>query len=130
MNGTIATQRLLAHCALVEAATGLALLCCPLLVVRLLLGDSVGAPPAALGRVTGIALVTLAIACWPGLGSPRGMAGPFRAMLAYNLMVATYFGILGMTGPQPGPLLWPAAAIHAALTLLLAGSGLFRERAL
>jgi hypothetical protein len=39
-------------------------------------------------------------------------------MLTYNLLVTAYLVYLGLAGALVGILLWPAIAIHAALTLL------------
>ena len=40
-------------------------------------------------------------------------------MLTYNLLATLYFVYIGLGGEWVGSLLWPAAAIHAALTFLL-----------
>ena len=42
------------------------------------------------------------------------------AMLSYNLLVTAYLTYLGFGGELVGILLWPAIAIHAVLTLLVA----------
>jgi hypothetical protein len=110
--------RLLALAAALEAVTGLALMVDPALVARLLLGaDLPGAGPAV-GRVAGLGLLSLGLACspWPGSVGP---AAP-RAMLSYNSLVTIYLVFLGIGGEWVGILLWPAAGIHALLTLLLA----------
>ena len=49
-----------------EAATGLALLVVPSLVGRLLLGEELTGVAIPVVRVTGIALIALGIASWPG----------------------------------------------------------------
>jgi hypothetical protein len=48
-------------------------------------------------------------------------------MLVYNLLVTLYFVYLGLGGKWVGVLLWPAAAAHAVLAVLLAGAWL-RDR--
>jgi len=40
--------------------------------------------------------------------------------LTYSTLVTAYLLFLGVRGEWVGPLLWPAVAIHALLTLLLA----------
>ena len=45
-------------------------------------------------------------------------------MLAYSLLATLYLVYLGLDGEWIGSLLWLAAAIHAALTVLLAVSWL------
>jgi len=57
-------RRLLTLTALIETPTGLALLAVPTVVVRLLLGAEVSGPSITLGRVAGIALLALGVACW------------------------------------------------------------------
>jgi hypothetical protein len=46
-------------------------------------------------------------------------------MLTYSLLVTLYLLYLGVRGEWVGPLLWPAVAVHTALTMLLVGP-LFR----
>ncbi len=41
-------------------------------------------------------------------------------MTTYSLLVTLYLVFLGAGGEWVGPLLWPAVALHAVLTLLLA----------
>jgi len=43
-----------------------------------------------------------------------------HGMLIYNLLVTLYFAYLGLGGEWVGVLLWPVAAAHAVLTILLA----------
>lgn len=95
-----------------EAATGAALLVVPSLVGRLLLGTELIGVAIPVARVLGIALIALGVACWPGT--------PLVGMLTYSLLVTLYLLYLGIRGNWVGPLLWPAAAAHAVLTLLLA----------
>jgi len=105
--------------AVIEAATGLALMAMPAVVVRLLLGGELGGAGIPLGRVAGFALLSLGVACWPS-SEPAGNTGPaLRAMLTYNVLATLFFLYLGI-GEWAGPLLWPVAALHAVLSLLLA----------
>ena len=60
-------KRLLAFTALIEAAAGLALMAAPAVAVRLLLGGKISGASIPLGRVAGLSLLSLGIACWPGL---------------------------------------------------------------
>jgi len=109
-------KRLLFLSAVVEALTGLALLIVPSLVGRLLLGGELTGVAIPVARVTGIALVALGVACFSA-----GEAGPgLSGMLTYSLLATLYLVYLGLDGEWVGSLLWPAAAIHAALTFLLA----------
>jgi hypothetical protein len=112
-------KRLLIVAAVLEGMTGLALMTSPPLVGRLLLDAELSGAGAAVGRVAGLALLVLGIACWPGR-NPAGMLIPAaRAMLTYNALVTCYLVFLGISGQFAGVLLWPAAAVHGLITLLL-----------
>jgi hypothetical protein len=103
---------LLAVIAVAEAATGLGLLAFPSCVASLLLGAELTDTGIAIGRVAGIALIALGIACLPG----RALVG----MLVYSALVALYLAWLGVAGKKAGVLLWPAVAVHGVLSALLA----------
>jgi len=98
--------------AVAEAATGAALLIAPSLVGRLLLGEELAGVAVPVARVAGIALIALGVACWPG--------PPRIGMLIYGATVMLYLAYLGLAGGIGGVLLWPAVALHAILTALLA----------
>jgi hypothetical protein len=98
--------------AVAEAATGVALLLAPSLVGQLLLGAELVGVAATVARVTGIALIALSVACWPGT--------PLLGMLVYSAAITLYFAYLGLSGASSGVLLWPAAVLHLVLTALLA----------
>ena len=98
--------------ALGETITGLALLIVPSLVSWLLLGTELIGVSMPIARVTGIALVGLGVACWPNWTALSGM-------LTYSTLVTMYLAYLGIRVEWVGPLLWPAVALHAMLTLLL-----------
>ena len=59
-------KKVLALAAVGEVATGLALLIIPSLVGRLLFGEELTGVSIPVARVTGIALIALGVACWPG----------------------------------------------------------------
>jgi len=111
-------NRLLSFAAVAEALTGVALMAVPSIVGRLLLGADLSGVTVPVARVAGMALVGLGVACYPGEAASRGLSG----MLAYSLLVTLYLVYLGLDGEWVGSLLWIAAAIHAALTVLLAAS--------
>lgn len=119
MLGKPATSRNkpLAFAALAEAATGVALIVAPALVSRLLLGTELSDVAVVVGRVAGISLLALGVACWPGKEPTRA---PLGGMAIYGFLVTLYLLYLGIRGEWVGPLLWPAVALHAVLTLLLA----------
>ena len=105
-------KNVLKFAAIGEAITGLALLIIPSLVSWLLLGTELTGISIPIARVTGIALLGLGIACWPNWTALCGM-------LTYGTLVTVYLTYLGIRGERVGPLLWPAVALHAVLTLLL-----------
>ena len=106
-----AMKKVLVLAAVSEAATGLALLIVPSLVVRLLLGEELTGVAIPVARVTGIALIALGVACWPG--------PPRAGMLAYSAAVTLYLAYVGFAGGMTGILLWPAVVLHVILTALL-----------
>jgi hypothetical protein len=113
-------SKLLMAAAGLEAAMGLTLIVDPGIVSRLILGEDLSGVAIALGRVAGFGFVALGVACWPLRNSDLGLARPLQALLTYNVLVTTYLVWLGIGGSQVGSLLWPAAALHASLTMLLA----------
>jgi hypothetical protein len=105
-------KKVLTITAVAEAATGGALLIVPSLVGKLLLGTTLTGVAVPVARVTGIALISLGVACLP-----NGTA--FRGMLIYSIAATAYLLLLAIRGDWLGPLLWPAVVLHAILTLLL-----------
>lgn len=109
-------NKVLALAAIAEAVTGVGLIIAPSLVARLLFGEEISGVSIALGRLTGMALLSLGLACWPESESLRAA---LRAMAAYNLLVTVFLTYLGIIGDFVGALLWPAVVLHAVLSLLL-----------
>ena len=110
-------QRIMATAAGFEAATGLVLLVSPSLVTRLLIGSDIDGAAIIVANVAGLALLSLAIACWPradGTGRTSCVA-----LLMYNLMVALLLAEVGASATASGVLLWPAVLTHVLLTTLL-----------
>jgi len=106
-------KKVLTVAAVVEVATGMALLIVPSLVGRLLFGAEFTGVANPAARVTGIALLALGVGCWPGSTARCGM-------LTYGALATRYRAYFGVTGEWVGPLLWPAVLLHAILTALLA----------
>jgi len=94
-----------------ELATGVALLIAPSIVGQLLLGQNLIGAAVPIARVTGIALVALSIACWPG--------PPMVGMLTYSAGVTLCLSYTGYTAGVTGVLLWPAVGLHGLLTAVL-----------
>ena len=113
-------KRLLRLTAIIEVPTGLGLMAVPAVVVQLLLGSPLDTSAAAmLGRVAGVALLALGVACWLARDDTqsRPARGLVAAMLLYNVgtvAVLTFAGIgLGLHGIA----LWPAVILHAVMAV-------------
>ena len=105
------TKNVLIFAAVGEVTTGLALLFVPSLTGQLLFGQHFTGVAIPVARVTGIALIALGAACWPG----PAVAG----MLIYSGLVTLYLAYLGVAGGLTGILLWPAVVLHFVLIALL-----------
>lgn len=114
-------RNVLALAAVGEAITGLALLLAPSLVGQLLFGQQLAGVAIPAARVTGIALIALAVACWPG--------APLAGMLIYSAAVAAYLAFVGLAGGFTGILLWPVVVLHLVLAVLLARASMENRRA-
>jgi hypothetical protein len=79
--------------------------------VQLLLSENLVGVAVQIARVTGIALVALAIACWPGPA--------WAGMLTYSAGVTVFLGYAAYTAGATGSLIWPAVGLHGALTAAL-----------
>jgi hypothetical protein len=112
-------ERVLVLAAVSEATTGVALLIVPSLVGWLLLGQKLTGVAIPVAQVTGIALIALGVACWPGSEATGISTRALRAMLCYSLLATLFLAHLGIRGEWVGVLLWPAVAVHAILTALL-----------
>lgn len=100
-----------------EAVTGLALLAAPAFVVRLLFDAELSGPVLVVGRLAGIALFSLALACWP---SSAPTVPALRAMCIYNALAAAFLAYLLLAGPFSGALLIGVTVVHVVLAALLA----------
>jgi len=99
-------------CAVVEALTGLGLLLLPQLLVKLLLNADVAGIGLIISRVCGIGVLSLGVACWPGVQALHGI-------LLYNVAVTAYLTYLAVGGEYRGVLLVPVVILHSVLTVLL-----------
>ena len=115
-SGVGAMRRLLIITTLVEALFGLVLFLSPAIPVRLLFGAQIAGVGVVMSRIGGIALIALAIACWPGLN----MSSASYAMATYNTLVAVCLAFVGFSG-EAGILLWPATVFHLCVSALLLG---------
>jgi hypothetical protein len=99
-----------------EAATGAGLLVFPTFLLRLLLGVELSGASIVIARMTGIALIALGTACWPG------RMNPFLGMLIYNALTTAYLASVVVQRDWVGPLLLPVVVLHVLVTTLLGGS--------
>jgi hypothetical protein len=104
----------------VEAVSGLVLIIRPSLFIRLLLGAGLTLPGEILGRLAGLALLALVLACRPVMKAGSEVSSAVRALLVFSLFAALYLVYVGIRGELVGVLLWPATATHAGLAILLA----------
>jgi hypothetical protein len=114
-----AMSRLLNVTAIIESATGLALIAVPAIVVWLLLGAEISGASIPLGRVAGAALLALGVACWLARDDTQSRAarGLVVAMLMYNIVATAVLGFAGIGLGLRGVALWPAVVLHAAMAV-------------
>ena len=106
--------------AMIEAGAGFALLGFPSRAVELLLGSPLEAPDAlTVARVGGAGLLTLGAAFWLARGDTKSCAarGLVTAVVLYNVAVAFILGFFGIRSERVGLALWPAVALHTAMTI-------------
>jgi hypothetical protein len=104
--------------AIIEILIGLALLVAPLLVIRLLLGDGLDSTGVAVARVLGIGLLSVGVAGWESPGQdPR--FSPRAGLCVYNVGAAIVLVTVGTIGGLSGLFLWPAAALHALIGVMM-----------
>ena len=112
-------KRFLILTAIIEAATGLALIALPAIVVRLLLGAEISGASIPLGRVAGAALLALGVACWLARDDTQSHTarGLVVAMLIYNIAATAVLAFAGIGLGLHGVALWPAVVLHAAMAI-------------
>ena len=104
--------------AIIEVATGCALLTVPSGVIQALIGSRSDQAGWMVGRVLGGALVALGVAAMfpSGQAPERGVALGFAV---YNASTTVILGVAGVTGAADGWLLWPVVGIHGLLAVTL-----------
>jgi len=106
--------------AVIEAATGLALMLAPAVPVSLLLGASLDSPAGIVtARVAGAALLSLALACWLARndGQSRAATGLITAILLYDTAAGAVLIYAGLGMGLSGVGLWPAVLLHIAMAV-------------
>jgi hypothetical protein len=113
-------RTLLTVTAVVEAATGLAILALPSLVSSLILGSPLDtAVSLVLARVAGMALLALGVTCWLARHdeAARAVRGLVGAMALYNLGVLVLLAHAALVWGTSGIALWPIVVGHAVMGL-------------
>jgi hypothetical protein len=88
--------------------------------VELLLGAPLVAPEElAVARIGGAGLLTLGAAFWLARGDTQSRAarGLVTAVVLYNVAVVFILGFVGIRFERVGLVLWPAVALHIAMTI-------------
>ena len=101
-----------------EVLTGLGLVLAPSLLARLLFGSDLNGAGDATGRIAGVVMVCLAAGCWPR-DAEITQYGALIPLCALSWIAAAFLVVSGAVGANVGLLLWPAAALHVALAVLL-----------
>ena len=111
-------KSLLTVTALIEGATGVALLVVPSVIVELLLGAGLSSPQSfVLGRIAGAALVSIGVACWLARRADAVVTGLVAGMLIYNVAVPVLLIYAAMADGMQGVALWPASILHVMLAV-------------
>jgi len=111
-----------------EIVTGAGLVVAPSLLARLLFGSEMNASGDLVGRISGLVMLCLALGCWPRAfeGEDRQTLAP---LFALSLLATVFLIYVGVGGVNVGVLLWPAAATHLILAILLARAWMSRRAA-
>ena len=101
-----------------EVLTGLALIVAPSLLARFLFGSDLNAAGEATGRICGLVMLCLAAGCWPRAGE-SGRHQALVPLVALSWLAVAFLLVTALIGVNEGLLLWPAAALHLILAVLL-----------
>jgi hypothetical protein len=111
-------KTLLIITALLEGSAGFALATSPSLLISLLIGSPLDTRSGSVvGRLAGVALLTLGLVCWLARNQSTVAAGPVAAMLFYNVAVATLLAYARLGLGLSGIGLWPTLSLHVILAL-------------
>lgn len=101
-----------------EIGAGFVLLAFPAQPVAFLLGSPMDTPAAVMiGRVAGVALLSLAVACWLARNDAhsRAASGLVAAMLLYNAAAAVLLGMAALRPESAQMSVWAIALLHASM---------------
>ena len=114
------TKSLLIVTAVVELGAGLALIVVPSMATSVLLGAPLDSSTGlSVGRLTGAALLSLAIACWLARddGESPAARGLVAAMLVYNVGAVAVLAYAGASQGRSAIVLWLAVLLHVTLAV-------------
>jgi hypothetical protein len=113
-------KMLLIATAFIEVSAGLALLLLPSQATELVFGSPLDTPTAlVMGRLAGVALLTLGVACWLGRSEDKGRRGNglAAAMLLYNAAAVALISYARIGLGLIALVLWPAVLVHAVMAV-------------
>jgi hypothetical protein len=110
-----------------EVLTGVGLIVAPSLLARFLFGSDLNAAGEATGRISGLVMLCLAAGCWPRASGAEAPA--LMPLMALSWLAAAFLIITGLIGATVGMFLWPAAALHLILAILLTRAWIGSRRA-
>ena len=110
-------RMLLAIAAVIETLAGLGLILMPDATMQLLFGGRPDGVGMMMGRVAGVALLALGVACWGARGDSGGEARvvTVRAITLYNAGAGALLVLFAITGQAAGLGAWSAGLFHLAL---------------
>jgi hypothetical protein len=106
--------------AVVEIATGLALLALPAVVLASLLGIQAAVEETlVVSRIAGAALLAIGVTSALARDDARSPAqrGVLVGILTYDVLVALLLAYAGLAVQMAGAALWPAVVLHTLLTI-------------
>jgi len=117
----VAETRLLAVAGAVEGLAGLAFVLFPAIPIALLLDTGPGSTALMIGRLSGVALLALGVAC---TGAARAVAGAARtwtviAITLYNAGAGVLLVAFAARDMAHAPLVWIVAVVHMGLASAL-----------
>jgi hypothetical protein len=104
--------------AAVEVGAGLVLASWPAVLAWMLFGSPLSTPlEDIIGRIAGVALFSLGVACWLARRDEHSPAakGLIVSMLVYNTSVVGMLSYAGMVWRLFGVAFWPGVVLHLAL---------------
>ena len=112
----VVLKTLLTITSIFEFPTGLALTIVPGKVFHFLFGASLlQSTGEMVGRIAGIALIALSLACWFARNEFHSSMVLTKSMLIYNLGIVIFFLLVLYEDHLSGVGFWPAIVLHTAL---------------